>query len=149
MKYKKGFTLIEVLLVMVIIAILAYFSASYIVKEINKSKIVSDIRKMYGLLQEGREKAFAEKRNIKFNLDLTNKKACLLDENDNVISCVDLNSNEYSATKNPIIIDKRGTFQNGTIYYTGSLDHLSYSCIAISNLRVKMGVWDGSSCEVK
>jgi len=148
--YNEGFTIIEAVIAIAIIAILSFISFNYIQGEIQKSKIVSDIKSIYGLLQEGRKKAFAEKIDINFNLDISNKKACLIELPDNnVFICKTLNSDDYASTQNPIKIDKRGTFQKGTIYYTGNLKGLSYSCISVSFLRVKMGVWNGSECEVK
>jgi prepilin-type N-terminal cleavage/methylation domain-containing protein len=147
---RGGFTLVEVLIVIVILAILSYISITYIKGEIEKSKITTDIKTIYALLQEGREKAFSHKLEIDFVLDVANKKVCLKDPTDGkIIICKSLNSSDYSSTTNPIKIDKRGTFTNGTIYYTGSLKNLAYSCISISNLRVKMGVWDGNECKVK
>jgi len=148
--YRGGFTLVEVLIVIVILAILSYISITYIRGELDKSKIVTDIKTIYGLLQEGRSKAFSEKKDLEFSLDVANKRVCLIDsQTGNVLICKELNSSDYGATANPIKIDKRGTFSSGTIYYTGNLKNLAYSCISISNLRVKMGVWNGNACEVK
>ena len=146
-KKEGAFSLLELLIVISIIAIMSYIGINYILKAMEKSKIERDLKKMYGLLQEARIKAFAEKREFSFSLDLTNKKACV-EENNNPIKCVDLEDNNYSLSGS-INIDKRGTFTNGTIRYTGDIQNLAFDCIAVSTIRAKLGVWNGSKCEPK
>jgi len=119
----RGFSLIELLIVMVILSILSFVSFKYIQYEMEKNKIVSDIKNMYGLLQEARKRAFSQKEKINFVLDTANKKACIYyGTTGTLIQCVPLNSSDYNATRNPIKVDKRGTFNGGTIYYTGTID---------------------------
>ncbi len=144
---KEGFSLIELLIVISIMAILSYFGINYILSAMEKSKIEKDLKKMYGLLQEARIKAFSEKKEFSFSLDLTNKKACIK-EGTTEIKCVDLDDNNYSLDGS-INIDKRGTFTNATIKYVGSVKNLAYNCIAVSTIRVKLGVLDGTTCKPK
>ena len=145
-KNKKAFSLIELLIVISIMAILSYFGINYILSAMEKSKIEKDLKKMYGLLQEARIKAFAEKRKFEFYIDLSNRKACIK-EGSTTIKCIDLEDNNYSYGS--ITIDKRGTFSGNTIRYTGSVSNLAYNCIVVSDIRVKLGVWNGSKCEPK
>ena len=144
---KEGFSLIELLIVISIIAILSYFGINYILSVMEKSKIEKDLKRMYGLLQEARIKAFSEKKEFTFSLDLINKKACIK-EGTTDIKCVDLDDNNYSLSGS-INIDKRGTFTGGTIRYIGNVSNLAYNCIVISNIRVKLGVYNGSKCVPK
>jgi len=146
-KNKRAFSLIELLIVISIMAILSYFGINYILSAMEKSKIEKDLKKMYGLLQEARIKAFTEKRSFTFELDITSKKACIK-ESSTVVKCVDLEDDNYSLN-NTITIDKRGTFTGGTIEYNGSISNLAYNCIVVSDIRVKLGVNDGSGCEPK
>jgi len=112
----RGFSLIELLIVIVILSILSFISFKYIQYEMDKSKIVSDIKNMYGLLQDARKKAFSEKRKIQLVLDTPNKRACIYyEDTGDLIQCIPLNSSDYNATRNPIKVDKRGTFNGGTI----------------------------------
>ena len=150
-KIKKngGVTLLELLIVISIMAILSYFGIKYITSAMEKSKIESDLKKMYGLLQEGRIKAFSEKRDFIFSLNLMSKKACIIDRNTLAnVKCINLDDSNYTVST-LVAIDKRGTFTNGTIRYIGSIKNLSYDCIVISTIRVKLGVWDGSKCKAK
>ena len=147
---ENGFSLIELLIVILIIGIISFISLKFIKDALEKEKVVQDIQNMYGLLQEGRMKAFAEKKELKFNLDTASKKACIKDAGTSTnIRCVNLKTVDFFITSNPVGIDKRGTFQGSTIYYTGNFTGLSYDCITISTVRVKMGVWDGSKCVPK
>lgn len=146
-RYREGFSLLELLIVISIIAIMSYVGINYILSAMKKSKIESDLKKMYGLLQEARIKAFAEKKDFTFSLDLTNKKACIK-EGTNTVKCVDLEDNNYTVSGS-ISIDKRGTYTNGTIRYTGTVSNLGFNCIAVSTIRAKLGVWNGSRCEPK
>ncbi len=154
-KGELGFSLIELLIVISIIGIISFISIGYIKDALEKNKVVQDVQNMYGLLQEGRMKAFAEKKKLEFYLDIANKKACIRNSETSPptnIKCVNLETIDFSmknGSPNPIKIDKRGTFQKATIYYTGNLTGLSYDCIVISTVRAKMGVWDGSDCKPK
>ncbi len=150
-KGESGFSLIELLIVISIIGIISFVSIRFIKDALEKEKVVQDIQNMYGLLQEGRMKAFAEKKKLEFYLDISHKRACIRDAGTHAnIKCVNLKTIDFSIkNNNPITIDKRGTFTGTTIYYTGNFTGLSYDCIKISDIRVKMGVWDGSDCILK
>ncbi|WP_457623148.1 pilus assembly FimT family protein [Persephonella sp.] len=144
----KGFSLIEMLVVIALVAILAVIAGIPFLDKMKANKIESDIRRMYGLLQEGRMKAFGEKTALKFVVYPSDKVACIEDAaTSNAIKCVDLNFDKFNQIT--INIDKRGTFTNGTIVYSGSKSGEVFNCISISNIRVKMGVWNGSDCQVK
>ncbi|WP_457621474.1 prepilin-type N-terminal cleavage/methylation domain-containing protein [Persephonella sp.] len=144
----KGFTIIELLIIIVLIAILGAIAVIPFKNKIEANKIETDIRRIYGLLQEGRMTAFGEKRRLIFRLDPAEKIACLTDEaTSTVIKCVHLNKSEYTPVT--VIIDKRGTFTNGSIYFLGDKRGAVFDCISISYIRVKMGEWNGTDCVVK
>jgi len=134
--------------VIVLFAILAAIAVVPFKNKIEANKIETDIRRMYGLLQEGRMTAFGEKRRLIFSLNPADKSACLIDEaTSSVIKCVNLNKSSYNPVT--ITIDKRGTFTNGSIYFTGDKKGAVFDCISISYIRVKMGEWNGTDCVVK
>lgn len=144
----RGFSLLELLIVISIMSIMAYIGVKYIISAMEKSKVEEDLKKMYGLLQEARIKAFTQKEDFTFSLNVASKEACILDKNNNKVKCITLNKSDYSVNNN-IKIDKRGTFTRATIDYTGTVSNLSYNCIKVSNLRVILGVDNGSGCEAK
>ena len=146
-KRERGYSLLELIIVMSILAIMSYLGINYILSSLEKNKIEKDLKNIYGLLQEARIKAFSHKKEFEFSLDLSDKKACIK-EGSNIVKCVELEDNNYSL-RGTIKIDKRGTFTNGTIHYIGSVKDLSYDCIVVSVIRVKLGVWDGSECRPK
>ncbi|WP_457642417.1 prepilin-type N-terminal cleavage/methylation domain-containing protein [Persephonella sp.] len=147
-KIKNGFSLVELLIVIVLVLILVTIAVIPFKNKMEANRIETDIRRMYGLLQEGRMIAFVEKRKLLFKLNPSSKTACLIDANSSItIKCVNLNKSFYPSVS--ISIDKRGTFTNGSIYYTGDSKNAVVDCISISYIRVKMGVWNGSDCVVK
>jgi prepilin-type N-terminal cleavage/methylation domain-containing protein len=144
----KGFTIVELLIVIVLLVILAAVAVIPFKNKMEANRIETDIRRMYGLLQEGRMTAFGEKRRLIFTLSPADKSACLIDEaTSSTIKCVNLNKDSYNPIT--ITIDKRGTFTNGTIYFNGDKKGAVFDCISISYIRVKMGEWNGTDCVVK
>jgi len=144
----NGFSILELLIVMALLLIISAVAVIPFLNKIEANRIESDIRQMYGLLQEGRIKAFGEKRRLRFELKPGQKKACLIDQLTNTeIKCIELNKTDYNPIT--ILIDKRGTFSNGSIVFTGDKKGAVFSCITINSTRVKMGEWNGADCITK
>ncbi|WP_456465223.1 prepilin-type N-terminal cleavage/methylation domain-containing protein [Persephonella sp.] len=144
---KNGFTVIEILIVIAIILILMAVIYKPISRKIQAHNIDGDLKKLYGLLQEGRMVAFTQKKELTFGF--TSSGACLYDGT-TPIKCITLNYPFSLGTGSSIRITNRGTFsQTGSIIYSGTTDLPYTNCIVISNIRVKMGVWNGSQCNPK
>ena len=150
-KSNKGFTLIEVLIVVAILAIVLAIAIPSILGWIRKYNIESDTKKIYAFLQDARAKAFAEK--IKLKVNLSGNQLCIqCDTSDTTctstygtgnIECVGLKYN-FSSSSSDIKVSKRGTFSGGSIYYPSS-NSAQYDCVVISDIRIKLEKCNGSS----
>ncbi len=144
---KDGFTVVELLIVIAILLILMAVIYKPISQKVQAHNIDGELKKIYGLLQEGRMIAFTQKKSLTFSF--TADGACLY-EGTSPIKCITLDYPFSFGTGSSIGITDRGTFSpTGAIRYTGSADLPYTNCIVVSNIRVKMGVWDGSQCNPK
>jgi len=144
-KLKNGFTIIELLIVIAIMAILTYFFMGSITNRINAHKVEEETKKIYGLLQEGRMFAFTRKKELHFEIKAGT--ACLYDIDNNPIKCIPLNS---PFTPVIIEIDDRGIFgTQTTISYLGDYPSPTVDCIKISYIRVRMGKLQNGECILK
>jgi prepilin-type N-terminal cleavage/methylation domain-containing protein len=147
----NGFTVIEILIVILILSIAAAIIIGPIQEKIRAHNLENDVKKIYGLLQEGRMIAFSQKKELTF--ELSSGSACLKDASNNNVACVSL-SYPFSMNTTSLTITDRGTFDpNGgagaTIYYTGDIRSPTVNCMKIYTTRVRMGVWNGSDCILK
>lgn len=145
---EKGFTLVEVLIVLTLIIILATIAIPKFSSWVLKYKIEGDVKKIEGILQEARVLAFTKKQNLTVNIN--NTQACINDGTSN-IKCIDLdiNFNSYS-----INIDKRGYYETWISIFPANSTLAAeikpaYSCLKTHLLRVRLGEIDGTACEVK
>lgn len=141
----KGFTLIELLIIIAIISILMAVIYRPISQKIEEIKVEGEVKKIYGLLEEGRMIAFTQKKDLQF--ELSGNQACLK-ENNNQLKCINLEKPFSSVT---VDITNRGTFgEKISIFYTGPVKVLTTDCIVISYTRVKLGVKDeNGNCNAK
>ncbi len=156
MKNKKGFSVIELIVVVGIMAIIATMAIPSFTKWKTKYSIESDVKSIAAFLQEARMKAFTEK--IELDVVSDNGKICFkCDSGDNDcistygtgnISCLELDN---SFTFSNFGITKRGTMANRTISYSGNYEgDINYDCVAVKNIRVKIGKLNASNkCIVK
>ncbi len=145
----KGFSLIELLVVVVIMIIILSIGIPGFLKWIVKYRIESDTTTIYSFLQDQRVKAFAEKINL--NIDVLDNEICSkCDTNDSTckslystgnIKCEYLNY-KFKANKK-ISISERGTFSRGTIYYPSKND-AKYDCVKVGNINIRMEKCNGT-----
>ena len=167
---RLGFSLIELLVVVAIIIILLAIAIPQLSKYIKKYNVEKEITMIYGDLSAQRFKSMNTgiPHGIRFDNSKQYTTFTFNDKNynlvfDGVSEEADAKSvtlkYEYSL-KGPsgetvILFDKSGMARtkiwglgNCTIYINYST---RYNCIAVSNSRIKMGVWDESKskCQVK
>ena len=154
----KGFTIVELIIIIVIFLILLAVIYKPMVQKIQAHKVEGEIKKVYGLLQEGRIQAFSKKKELRFTLTSSGNSstACLYDVSaSSNIKCVNLSIPlTIKSGASYITITDRGVFDPAigageTIYYTGNIKTPSVNCLRISLTRVRMGVWDGTNCNIK
>ena len=150
---EDGFTLIELIVVVSIMAIILMISIPFYTKWKTKMSVEGDTKKIYGVLQMFREKAFAEKKS--YLIKLSGKVLYVCDTND-----CDLNSSIYKLNLNNefdfigdndrVSIDIRGTFHGSSVYAKNyaSAD-AQYDCVAVDDIRIRLGKFSGGKCEAK
>ena len=153
---KNGFSIIELIVVVGIMAIIATMAIPEFTKWKTKYSIESDVKSIASFLQEARLKAFTEK--IELDVVSDNGKICFKCDTGDTdctstygngnISCLEL---ENSFTFSNFGITKRGTLANRTIKYAGEYSgDINYDCVAIKNIRVKIGKLNNAGkCIVK
>ncbi len=149
MRSEKGFTIVEILILIAILMIIASMGLIPLKNKMEAYRIESDARAIQGLIQEFRMKAFTDKKGFKFKLKNSGKRACIEDSSNNEIRCVNLNKSWlWSGSTTEISISDRGTATGGTVYYNSG-DIATLDCVVVSLTRVRAGKWNGSSCDVK
>ncbi len=162
---RLGFSLIELLVVVAIIIILLAIAIPQLSKYIKKYNVEKEITMIYGDLSAQRFKSMntGMPHGIRFD---NSKQYTTFTFNDKNYNLVYDGVSEEADTKSVtlkysldgpnsgtvILFDKSGMARtknwglgNCTIYINSPA---RYNCIAVSNSRIKMGVWDGK-CEVK
>ena len=135
----KGVTLIELVIVLIILITLSVVFLKNLSTFNKANSIEDDCKKIYAFLQEMRLKAFSQKQVLNIELNGNGTRLCETVQGD----CIDLN-NRFSASGN-FTISKRGLFQTpGNIRALTSQGNPTYSCVAVSNTRVRLGEWNGS-----
>lgn len=152
----KGFTLLELVISITIISILATIAVRAYSHWTKKINIENDTKQIFVLLNEARAKAFAEKRicGVLFN----GKEVRLVCDTDMDSSITDeagsidkvILKNNFGKSFSYARFDRDGTASIiGTVYATDISTDPNYSCITISLTRIKMGKWDGTTCNLK
>lgn len=77
----KGFSLVEIFVVLAVIAVLTAISVPYIVNYKRLYKSEDQSIKLIDLMREAAQTALTKRRTIRFEIDLTDNAALLIDEN--------------------------------------------------------------------
>ncbi len=140
---KKGFTIVELLIVISIIGILTSIGIYNVVENLKKRNIEDDVNKIYSIIEKYRTLAFLEKKSFICKFDLTKKNFLIYDSNNNLIDKVNLKDKFYFKTGNSLIINTRGLLSGSSIKPVENLSSTpEYDCVAVDNTGIKLGSWD-------
>ncbi|WP_457643463.1 pilus assembly FimT family protein [Persephonella sp.] len=144
----KGFSLIEALIVVAIIAVLLAIAVPPLTKWRMAYNIESDMKKIQSTLQEARSKAFTEK--IELSVDVSSNTICYRCQSTDSIcvskygtGCIKTENLAYTYDSKTVNISKRGTFSNNTTIKYPTENPASFDCVVISNLRAKLEKCNG------
>ncbi len=147
---ESGITLMELIVVVAIIAIILAISIPYYTKWKKRASVESDTKKIYGILQMYRMKAFSEKNEFYITFD-GNRLKIFKKPEDKLVYTLELeNRFKFVGSKTKLDIDKRGTFYGSSIYAEDyDKTDAQYDCIAIDDIRVRLGKYNGEKCIAK
>jgi len=153
----KGFTLIEMLVVLSIMAILFSIGIPAYTKWVTKYKIQNDTKTIFGVLNQARIKAFSEKKicGIRWSgstfsqieLRCDNNYDGDIDDTNELIQKIDLKTSFKDGSSNKVIFKKEGFGTSKTICTTMPENNSKYNCIKISSTRILMGHYNGGDCD--
>lgn len=146
MMNKKGLTVIELLVTITVIAIISAIAVPSFNKWLKRYQIESDTKRIYGFIQEARGRAFSQK--VDLTIDIAGTTTVLKDTEGSVLTSIDTKTSYKNST---ITISKRGVISSGSSVLPSAVSGLKpqYNCIAVSDLRARLGYYDGSGCNAK
>lgn len=140
----EGLTLVELIIVLVILILLSMLFLKNLSSFNRENQLEDDCKKIHAFLQQMRMEAFSEKQTLNIVLRDSGKKLCETISN----HCIEL-KNQFGSTGN-FTVTTRGTFSSGNIHVEQLNGSPTYSCVAISPTRIRLGAWDGNStCNAK
>ncbi len=147
-KNQGGITLIEIIVVIAIMAVILSISIPYYAKWKKRMSVESDTKKIYGVLQTYRMKAFTEKKEFYVKLDGKNLNIYDKETNNKVFTISLENKFKFTGSETTKIdIDQRGTFYGSSIYAEDyDKADAQYDCVAVSDVRVRLGKYNGERC---
>jgi len=156
----KGFTLIEMLVVLSIMAILFSIGIPAYTRWATKYKIQNDTKTIFSVLNQARIKAFSEKRTCGISWsDSTFSQIELrcdknydgdIDDTDELIQKIDLKTSFKDGSNSKVTFKKEGFGKTMITIYTSMPEYNSkYNCIKISRTRILMGHYSGGKCAAK
>lgn len=171
MEQRKGFTLIEVLLVMIIIAILLGIAGLYAKPWMDKYRVESQTRELYVDLMNARVRAMERNRMhfVAFSPAIASVTRYTVYEDTNTAPDGNGTPEEADDTLimqknfNPIYtmtwnganariqFDTRGLMSGseGAIYVTNRSYGAAPDCVVISASKIRIGVWNGANCSAQ
>ena len=149
---KRGFSLIELLVVISIIAIILSFGIPWSINYIVKKRVEKDTHSIYLALKRAQIEAKLRKTDI--CVKLTEPKKLILDANCNgtIVETLKLSADfniKNSAHTNYLKVNQFGVFTlDGSIYYNSTASDVT-DCVKAYQLRVCEGYWNGENCTCK
>ena len=159
---KKGFTLIELMVVVAIVAMLATLALTGYHSTREKVKVENEIKALYGNLQNAKMRAFAEKRvwGIYWGSSPFTSYEMRYDT-DGDESITDSGGYNSTGTVSDLQYPIESSFSGSATYVrfypsglTTSLgsfhvnsSEAEYDCVSVANSRIKMGKWSATSNE--
>ena len=143
MEKRKGFTLVELIVVLVISAVIMWLGYNSFQKWKESSSIENDVQRIYSEIQKERMKAFTQKLVVEITCSGNTLTIKETDLNSGNVSTVTVNLNnpfKVANSYNKIKINEKGLFSiTGTIEYDGTY-HSSpeFDCVVVSRNRIRM-----------
>lgn len=168
MRSSRGVTLLEIMVVIAIAAVLALLAIPGLGQWKRRYDVETTIRDVYNALNEARMRAFSEKRvcGLWWSGGAVNQIELRCDTNDDG-SITDAGGFDTVWTKSLKIalstnfgnvctfsgkgFANRKDFDDtlGNFRYGGTDVDAEYDCVVVSRTRIKMGEWDGATCNPK
>ncbi len=158
MKHLYGLTLLEVLVVLALIVVLSGFSLNWMRGMVKKHRIATEIQLLFSALNEARYLAFTRKATcglvignntfdsaeVRCDTDYDGD----LEDQDGFQVLEALRFRErYISGRTEVAFSKEGFTSDTTTIRPQDTNILpEYSCILVSNTRIKMGRWEGGQC---
>ncbi|CAG36197.1 pilus assembly FimT family protein [Desulfotalea psychrophila] len=161
---ERGFTLLELMIVIVLVGIMATFSLASYQKMTQAKNIENDLSKITRFIKAGRVWAFTHKQEVTVSLL---KEGTSGDKHTTIVSRWDDAGTGTDTQKEVVLnyiyasnygsdsfsITSRGNLANGHIRLLADNRETALSnpaatgdCITINNIRVRQGKYDGTSC---
>lgn len=147
-KITKGFTLLELIIVIVIVAILLSIAIPNFVNWKRKMEIERDVNTIYSVIQRYRLKALTS--HVEYEIYFENGGKTLVVNGTSASSYKLSFPFTFKGSVTKLEIDEKGIVDRKTIYSNATgLDKLNpmYDCIVISNgVSLRKGKWNGTDC---
>jgi prepilin-type N-terminal cleavage/methylation domain-containing protein len=145
---KKGFTLVEFLIVVAIVSILMFLGFFFFREWIKAAKVEGDVSKIYQILKKYQLLAARERTTVYVKLiEPTRIRVTVLVNDTRQRYYYDLSTpfglkDEDERVK----INPLGIFSNFNSFYSLENTTATKTCVKVSSVRVCEGYWDGSDC---
>lgn len=151
----QGFTMIEVIVVLIIIGILSAIMAPSFLSMFNKNKVNDTLEQVRGALREAQREAIRKSKSCAVTLDTTNKKIsspCLVTGDRTLTNGVAILTHDLDGTPPSVTFSMRGSTTNSGLIIVqmsdGSTD--KKGCLVISEGPgiMRTGVYNGSTTSI-
>lgn len=153
---KKGFTLLELIIVIAIAGTVMTMAISKFTSVSKAASNTEDLHNISAFLKNKRLDAFTTKEEIAISINAAGDEISAVSDpggTATLVGTVSLN-NEVEPKSTTFTINSRGLFSgssNGTIHLASSFNKSAYSCLTISDSRIRLGEWNSGTnkCDLK